>query len=108
MSKTLSKFEIYDTIVSEKKFKIFSDFYLPISVVKTTNTELEEITKKYNKNEAKELGTKQLIEELDNEIEDKNKIVDKVINTHEKEDGLEVVVTYEVIENIGTNEKIVF
>ena len=108
LSKTLSKFEIYDTIVSEKKFKIFSDFYLPISVVKTTNTELEEITKKYNKNEAKELGTKQLIEELDNEIEDKNKIVDKVINTHEKEDGLEVVVTYEVIENIGTNEKIVF
>ena len=34
------------------------------------------------------------------------KIVNKNINTYEKEDGLEVVVTYEVLENIGTNEKI--
>lgn len=47
-------------------------------------------------------------EELDNEIEDKEKIVNKIINTYEKEDGIEIYVTYEVLENIGTNEKIVF
>ena len=30
------------------------------------------------------------------------------INTYEKDNGIEVYVTYEVLENIGTNEKIVF
>ncbi len=45
--------------------------------------------------------------ELDKELEEKE-IVGKNINTYEKENGLEVYVTYEVLENIGTNEKIVF
>ena len=108
LSKRLSKFQIYDTIDEEKKFKIFSDFYLPISLIKTTNKEIEEEQKKYNIEEAKELGIKELQEELEQEIEDKEKIVNKIINTYEKEDGIEVFVTYEVLENIGTNEKIVF
>ena len=51
---------------------------------------------------------KELEQQLDNEIEDKTKIVNKNINTYEKENGLEVYVTYEVLESIGTNEKIVF
>ena len=58
--------------------------------------------------EAKNLGVQQLEEELDNEIENKEKIVNKIITTNEKENGIEVNVTYEVLENIGTNEKIVF
>src|SRR5699024_11537708 len=45
--KGVSKFEIYDTIETEHKFKIFSDFYLPISIIKTTNKEVEEIRKMY-------------------------------------------------------------
>ena len=45
---------------------------------------------------------------MDKEIEDKSKVVNKIINTYEKEDGIEVYVTYEVLEDIGTNEKIVF
>ena len=65
------------------------------------------------KNERKGLGAmkrtdEQLQEELDNEIEDKSKVVNKIINAYEKEDGIEVYVTYEVLEDIGTNEKIVF
>ena len=108
LSKRLSKFEIYDTIDTEKKFKIFSDFYLPISLVKTTNKEIQEEQKTYTIEEAKNIGIQELQEELDNEIEDKEKIVNKIINTYEKEDGIEVYVTYEVLENIGTNEKIVF
>lgn len=108
LSKRLSKFQIYDTIDEEKKFKIFSDFYLPISLIKTTNKEIEEEQKKYNIEEAKGLGIKELQEELEQEIENKEKIVNKIINTYEKEDGIEVFVTYEVLENIGTNEKIVF
>ncbi len=108
LSKRLSKFKIYDTIVLENKFKIFSDFYLPISLVKITNKEIKEEQKNYNVEQAKDLGIEQLQEELDNEIEDKSKVVNKIINTYEKEDGIEVYVTYEVLEDIGTNEKIVF
>ena len=108
LGKGVSKFEIYDTIETENKFKIFSDFYLPISIVKTTNKEIENVQKKYNKEEAKMLGIKELEEELNNEIENKDNIVNKNINTYENKNGLDVYVTYEVLENIGTNEKIVF
>lgn len=106
--KRVSNFKIYDTIETENKFKLFSDFYLPISIVTKTNKEIEEIQKVYNMEEAKNIGIKELEEELNNEIEDKDKIVNKNINTYEYEDGIDVYVTYEVLENIGTNEKIVF
>ena len=108
LGKGVSKFEIYDTIETENKFKIFSDFYLPISIVKTTNKEIENVQKRYNKEEAKMLGIKELEEELNNEIENKENIVNKNINTYENKKGLDVYVTYEVLENIGSNEKIVF
>lgn len=108
LSKTLSKFQIYDTIDTEKKFKIFSDFYLPISLIKITNKEVVENEKKYTIEEAKQLGIQELQEELENEIKDKEKIVNKIVNTYEKEDGIEITVTYEVLESIGTEEKIVF
>ena len=87
---------------------MFSDFYLPISLVKITNKEIKEEQKNYNLEEAKNLGIQQLEEELNNEIENKEKIINKIVNTYEKEDGIEVYVTYEVLEDIGTNEKIVF
>ena len=41
--KTLSKFEKYDTIEEIKKVKIFSDFYLPIEIIKKTNYESEKV-----------------------------------------------------------------
>jgi len=106
--KNLSKFKIYDTIETENKFKIFSDFYLPISFVKKINKEQEKVQKKYSLEEAKTIGIKELQEELDKEIENKENIVNKNINTYEQEDGVDIYVTYEVLENIGTNEKIVF
>ena len=106
--KNLSKFEIYDTIETENKFKIFSDFYLPISLIKKVNKEQQKVQKKYSLDEAKTLGIEELQKELDQEIENKDKIVNKNINTYEREDGVDIYVTYEVLENIGTNEKIVF
>ena len=81
---------------------------MPISFIKTTNKELEEVQKIYDLEEAKSIGIEELQQELDEEIEDKNKIVNKNINTYEQEDGVDIYVTYEVLENIGTNEKIVF
>ena len=107
-SKGLSKFEIYDTIETESKMKLFSDFYLPVSIVKTTYKEIEEKQKTYSIEEAKNIGIQELEQELNQEIENKEAIVNKNINTYEKEDSVDVYVTYEVLENIGTNEKIVF
>ena len=107
-SKRVSKFQIYDTIEAESKFKIFSDFYLPISIVKTTYKEIENEQKNYTKDEAINLGVQELQNELDSEIENKDTIVNKIINSYEKEEGIEVCVTYEVLENVGVEEKIVF
>ena len=106
--KKLSKFEIYDTIETENKMKLFSDFYLPISILKTTNKEVKEVQKNQEKEEAKNIGIERLEQELDQEIQDKESIVGKNINTYEKEGSIDVYVTYEVLESIGTNEKIVF
>ncbi len=82
--KKLSKFEIYDTIETENKIKIFSDFYLPISIVKKTNKELNEKQKNHTLEELKNIGILELQEELDKEIENKNSIVNRNINTHER------------------------
>ena len=102
------KFKIYDTITSENKFKIFSDFYLPISIEKTTYKEQKEKNITYTPEEAKNIGIEQVQQELDKEIENKENIVNKNINFYERQDAVEVYVTYEVLENIGTEEKIVF
>ena len=75
--KTLSKFKIYDTIEEEKKFKVFSNLYLPISVTKITNKELEDCLKEYTEEEATEKGTKQLEEQIEAEIEEKQNIIRK-------------------------------
>ena len=58
--KTLSKFKNYDTIETSKRLMLFSNFYLPIELIKTTNKEYrlrdvtykeEELTRNYsNKN----------------------------------------------------------
>ena len=77
-------------------------------MIKIEYKEKEEYTKKNSLEEAKNLGIEELQEKIEKQIPDKEKIVNKNINTYEKEDGVEVYVTYEVLENIGTNEKIVF
>lgn len=105
--KTLSNFEIYDTIEEEKKIKIFSDFYLPISLTIITNKEQKNIEKEYSLEEAKNQGIQQIKEQLENEIGQGNK-VGEVINTNETEEYIDVTVTYEVLEKIGTEEKIQF
>lgn len=106
--KRLSKFENYDTISTEKKLKISSNFYLPINFVIKENKEFvqEEIT--YSVDEAKKIGEERLSKLLDEEVKGKGDIINKYINTNEVEDYIEVEVIYEVLENIGTEEKISF
>lgn len=106
--KTLSKFKKYDTIEMCNQIKIFSNFYLPIELIKITNTEKEEEEITYKIEEAKQIGIKKASEEIEQELHNNEEILQKYINTYENNNYIEVEVTYEVLENIGTKEKIVF
>lgn len=106
--KTLPNFENYDTIIEEKKIRIFSNFYLPIEIIKNTyyETELQEI--EYTQEEAKEKLIQQLEEQLNEEIKEPEKITNKQINVYENDDNIEIELIYEVLETIGVDEKIIF
>ena len=106
--KTLSKFQKYDTIEENKKLKLFSDFYLPIEIIKKTNYELIDEEKVYEKEEAKQEAANKAKQILDTQIENKENIINTYINYNETEDYIEAEVIYEVLEEIGTKEKIVF
>lgn len=104
--KTLSKFENYDTISTIKKLKITSNFYLPIEIVVNENFEKQQNQVVYDKNEAKEVGIKDLKNKLEEQIHNKGNISNIYINTSETDEYIEVEVIYEVLESIGTKEKI--
>ena len=105
--KTLSKFQKYDTIEEIKKLKLFSDFYLPIEIVKKTNFELKEEKLEYSVEAAKEKAVANAKEKLDEQISNE-KILNTYINYKEEQNYVEAQVIYEVLEEIGTKEKIVF
>lgn len=106
--KTLPKFEKYDTINENKKLRLFSNFYLPISFNTHTYYELETKNILYTHEEAKGILIEKIREDLEEEIPNKNNIVNENINLNEEEQSIEVEITYEVLETIGTKEKIVF
>ncbi len=107
--KSLPKFEKYDTINEEKKLKLFSDFYLPITLGISTYYELEEQKIALTNEEAKEKLIEKLKTEVLEEIENKDKINDIKVNViAENQNEVEIEVIYEVIENIGTEEKIIY
>ncbi len=104
--KRLSKFENYDTIESSKNVKIFSNFYLPIEFIKYTNYEVNESEISNDKDEAKNIGEHIAVEKLDNLIN--GEVSKKSTDIAEYDSYYNVTVNYEVIENIGTKEKIEF
>ena len=106
--KRLSNFENYDTIEENKKLKLFSDFYLPIEWIKYTNKEYKNVEIIHSREEAKEIAIQKARGELKQQIENSENIVNEQINVYENAEYVEVEVTYEVQENIGTKEKIVF
>lgn len=105
--KRLPKFEKYDTIETEKKLKIFSNFYLPIELIQITYKEKLESQITYGIEEAKDIGRKKAEEELQNEINNTN-VLQKYENAYVNSNSVTIELTYEVLENIGTKEKIVF
>ena len=106
--KTLSKFQNYDTIVENKKLKLFSDFYLPIELINIQNYETETQRVTYNAELIKEQNIARIEQEIEENIENKDNIVNKQINFEEHETYVDIEIIYEVLENVGTKEKIVF
>ncbi|HIU52424.1 MAG TPA: sporulation protein YqfD [Candidatus Merdicola faecigallinarum] len=106
--KKLSNFENYDTIYQDEKVKIFSNFYIPVEITTCHNFEIIEKEVNYTQEEAKELAKKEAEEKLQKEIQDMSKVQNKLYHFQEKDGYIEAEVTYEVLENIGTEEKIVF
>ena len=106
--KTLSKFENYDTINENKKLMIFSNFYLPIEITKKTNYEYVNEEKIYTEEELIQLTQEKIEEEIKEEISQKENIINKQTNVYPNEDYIEVEVIYEVLENIGNKDKIIF
>lgn len=106
--KSLSKFENYDTMYTNKKVKIFSDFYIPVELTKYYNYETIKKEVKYTVEEAKEKAKNIAEERLLEQIENKDNIKNVTVNYNEYSDCVEAEVIYEVLENIGTEEKIVF
>ena len=107
-NKRVSKFENYDTIEEAKKIKLFSNFYLPIELVKTTYKEYKVVEIAHTLEEAKTIGIERAKDKLNAQIENTNNISDEQVNRKEETNFVDVEVVYEVKENIGTKEKIVF
>ena len=105
--KTLPKFQKYDTIEENKKLKLFSNFYLPLEIVKYTYKEYEEQLVVHSFEEAKQIGIDRAKESLQEELDGKE-ILDKQVKVTSEPEYIEVEVTYEVKENIGIKEKIIF
>jgi len=106
--KRLSNFKNYDTMYETKKIKLFTDYYLPVEIIKSINKEIILEEKNYSLEEAKKIGIQKLEEEFEKEEIPIEQIQNKQVNTKEKEDKIEIELIYEVIEKIGSEEKIIF
>lgn len=107
-NKGVSKFKNYDTICTNKKLKLFSNFYFPIEIKKLKNIELENCIKNYTPEELKEKITNELEEELEKEYEIskyEDKYKKRSIDVKNEDDGLRVKIVYEIQENIGIEKK---
>ena len=90
------------------KFKNeIGNFYLPIELIQITYKEKLESQITYGIEEAKDIGRKKAEEELQNEINNTN-VLQKYENAYVNSNSVTIELTYEVLENIGTKEKIVF
>lgn len=111
LHKGLSNFENYDTIRTNKKLKIFSNYYIPIEIVKVKNLEVQKKYKKYTQEELTKKVEATLTQELEEEYEISkypDTDVEKNVTTEIEEDGIKVKVIYAVQQEIGTSEEVVF
>lgn len=109
LNKGVSKFEKYDTIETKKKFRLFSNYYLPIEFEKIDYKEIKEEYRTYSvesiTNELKAKLEKEILSGLENKYEN---FVDSFADTKVNGNEVMVVVNCVVEEKIGKNEDLVF
>ena len=108
-NKGVSKFEKYDTITTNNKLKIFSDFYFPISLKKHTNLEYEIRQKQYSEEELKEKLINSLEMELESEYEIskyEEKYKKKDVYTNIENGEMTVKLVYEIQKEIMAKEEV--
>ena len=92
--KVVTNFKKYDRIVENEKVKLFSNFYLPIGLIKTTNVEYTEQEKTYTKDELKAVMVKDLEEKLKTQITSQDgaeaNILNEQINEKQENNYLEI------------------
>ena len=79
-----------------------------IMIQKITNIEKIEDKIIYGIEDARQIGIQKASEKIEKQLNNEQEILQKYVNTYVNSDFVEVEVTYEVLENIGTKEKIVF
>ena len=106
LPKGVSKLKKYDTIRTNKRLRIFSNFYLPVSITKIELIEKEVKYKTYSQEELIDKMVNELTEEIvkENNLYDKN--IEKNIETNVENGMVEVKVTGIVQEEIGTKENL--
>ena len=108
-NKGVSKFEKYDTITTNNKLKIFSDFYFPISLKKCTNLEYEIKQKQYSEEELKEKIIRDLELEFESEYEIskyEEKYKKRDVYTNIEDGEMTVKLVYEIQKEIMAKEEV--
>lgn len=104
--KSLPNFENYDTINEINKIKIFNNFYLPIEINKTTYVEQKKSNITYGKEELKEILISELQQQFKLDGIDNLNVLNKIVSFYEKDNSIELEMTYEVETNIGVEKEI--
>ena len=106
LPKGVSKFENYDTIKTNKKLKLFSNFYLPLSITEIKFVEKQKEYKTYTEEELIEKMKKEIGEELKEEYSLQGDNIEELLETNVQDGSVEVKVTYIAEEEIGTKENL--
>lgn len=101
-NKRLPNFKKYDTIETIKKLKLFSNFYLPIELKKTTYNEKNLKFKEYTEEELSEkLQEKVKTKLLKENCIEEEKIIQEIPDISFKDNGLHLKLTIVYEDNIG-------
>lgn len=104
--KSISKFKKYDTIETNKRVRLFSDFYLPIEIKILENFELEESD--ISKDEIINNEKLKIEDKLNKRLGNTSNLVDKYYNIETYNNQIIIQLTYVLEESIGAKEKLVF
>lgn len=103
---TGTKYEKYDTIISENKFNLLGIIELPVKFNKIIYREIDVETVRYTEKQAINTAIKNIENSLIKEIDSSAEIINKDIKTSKNGNVITVVITYECIEKVGIRKKL--